>query len=144
MLLLYQNAKISFLISSTEFCPPNTKNFNVLKKSISIHLLRNYLNNLCKLNQISMLDFGSLDRSNYSSENSSVNQLLFRYCSYSWFDRIDLLLLLRIWWLSLDLVLSIFFLILCSDLPKSLWFLLIFSGDVNLFFLLINLHIWSY
>ena len=71
------------------------------------------------------LSSGSLDSFDDSSESSSVNHLSYHQCSYSWFDRVDLLLILEIWSLSLGLVFRSFFLIWCSEILESLSFLIL-------------------
>ena len=85
-------------------------------KQISVHLARNDLDYLSKECQFFLLSFDLVDSSGDSSKNWSVNQLSYHHCSYFWFDRVNLLLILTILSLSLGLVLSILFLIWCSDL----------------------------
>ena len=69
-----------------------------------------------------VLALRSLDSCDDSFKNISINQLSYHQCSYSWFERVDLLLILSILWLSLGLVLSILFFICCSDILESLSF----------------------
>ena len=96
-----------------------------MEKTISVHLTRNDLDNISKWSQISYTFFWLLDSFDDSSESSSVNRLSYHQCSYSWFDRVDFLLILEIWSLSLGLVFRSFFLIWCFEILESLSFLIL-------------------
>ena len=100
MLLSYQKSTDLFLISSAENCPVNTKLFNAWKSQSPSIWLGMIWNILVSKAKFLMLSSGSLDSSDDSSENSSVNQQSYHHCSYSWFDRVDLLLILAILSLS--------------------------------------------
>ena len=133
MLLFYQKAQISFLISSAEYSPPNTKLFNVWKSQFPSIWLGMIWNTSVTEVKFLMFSFGSLDSSDDSSENLSVNQLSYHHYSYFWFNRVDLLLILAIWSFSLGLVFRIFF-IWCSDLLKIFLFLILpFLLKVSIF-----------
>ena len=88
---LIKKAQTSFLISSAKYCPLNTELFNVLKSRFPSIWLGMILNISVSKVKFLILSSGSLDSSDDSSKNSSVNKLSYYQCSYSWFDRVNLL-----------------------------------------------------
>ena len=118
----YKKSQNLFLISSAEYNPPNTQ-FYIVENSISIHLTRNYLEYLSQWNQIFYAFFWFtrwLWWFSWELISKSAIILSYYHYWYSWFDRVNLLLILTIWSLSLGLVLSTLFLIWCSDRLESL------------------------
>ena len=73
MLLSYQKGHISFLFFSAEYFPQNTKLFSVWKSQFSFIWLGMICNISVSEVNFFILSSGSLDSSDDSSENSSVN-----------------------------------------------------------------------
>ena len=93
---LIKNAQISFLISSAEFCPLNTELFNVWKSQFPSIWLRMIWN--ISVSEVKFLYFllvhsiALMILQELISKSEIVHQ-----CSYCWFDRAGLLLILAIW-----------------------------------------------